>query len=300
MKREDFRIVQDEIHGYRRLDPIPSEDESARFHQSQYYELVRQGKRAPDVTRLTAEDEAAAAERTWLQSGLYADIVDVLLRHGRGKRVLDVGCGTGAFIAFLRDHHAFDVVGIEPSHDAVALAQSQGLQVYADTLEEFVERCQAESLERFDAVTLLHVLEHIPEPVHVIHLVMSLLQPGGVVCVQVPNDFSAIQEAARHHLNKDAWWIAIPDHSNYFDFQSLRSLLEHAGLEIIHAQGDFPMELFLLMGEDYVGNPEIGSQCHQKRVQFEQAMPADLRRRMYQALAQVGIGRSCLIFGKHS
>jgi 2-polyprenyl-3-methyl-5-hydroxy-6-metoxy-1,4-benzoquinol methylase len=298
MSSEEYRIKQDPLHGYRQLDPVPSTEVSDRFYQSQYYDLIRKGQRAPDIARLTADSEKAAAEQNWLRSGLYADIGAVLTQHCTGNRLLDVGCGTGALLAYMQDQHGFATTGIEPSAEAAAFASQQGLHVYADTLDEFVQRCQTEALQPFDAITLLHVLEHIPDPVQTIDHITALLRPGGVVCIQVPNDFSAIQEAARQQLQKDAWWVAIPDHISYFDFSSLRSLLEHTGFEIIYEQGDFPMEFFLLMGDDYIGNPSVGSQCHQKRVQFEQALPADLRRRLYHALAQVGVGRSCLMFGK--
>ena len=87
-------------------------------------------------------------------------------------------------------------------------------------------------------------------------------------------------------------------HINYFDFESLGGLLERKGLEVVHRQGDFPMELFLLMGENYVGDSEVGERCHEKRVRFETALPAELRRCMYEALAGVGVGRSCLVCGR--
>ena len=113
----------------------------------------------------------------------------------------------------------------------------------------------------------------------------------------MPNDFTEIQLAAQQQINKDAWWIAIPDHINYFDFQSLNTLLRRLGFDVLYSQGDFPMELFLLMGDNYVGNPSVGNKCHKKRVFFETAIPGELRRGIYQAFAQVGIGRDCLTFG---
>jgi hypothetical protein len=124
------------------------------------------------------------------------------------------------------------------------------------------------------------------------------LNPGGLICIRVPNDFTEIQLSAQKHLNKKEWWIAVPDHINYFDFQSLHHLLEAAGFEVFYSQGDFPMELFLYMGEDYIGLPDVGKRCHQKRVNFDMTVPGELRRRMYQALAAIGVGRNCLVFGR--
>jgi hypothetical protein len=47
-----------------------------------------------------------------------------------------------------------------------------------------------------------------------------------------------------------------------------------------------------------VGNEAVGSACHQKRVRFEMAIPAELRRGLYQAMASRGVSRDCLVFGR--
>jgi hypothetical protein len=68
--------------------------------------------------------------------------------------------------------------------------------------------------------------------------------------------------------------------------------------EVIYAQSDFPMELFLLMGDNYVDNSVVGEQCHRKRIDFEVSIPAELRRRIYRALAEAGLGRDILMLAK--
>lgn len=297
MDSEKYHVIQDPLYGYRRLDPLPDEKEITRFYQSQYYDLIRKGGRAPELRRFMAGGQEAESERAWLRTTLYSDISYLLNQYAPGKRALDIGCGTGEFLIYLKEN-GFDTTGIEPSSDAVVDAESRGLTVYNSTLEEFVENYRSSDIGAFDAITLLNVLEHVPNPTHIIEITRLLLNPGGIICVRVPNDFSEIQSAAQKQLNKEAWWIAIPDHINYFDFHSLHALLERLEFEVIYSQGEFPMELFLLMGDDYVGNPEVGSKCHQKRIRFEAAIPGELRRRMYQALAEVGVGRDCLVFGR--
>ena len=66
----------------------------------------------------------------------------------------------------------------------------------------------------------------MPTPVDLIELAKKILRPAGVLCVKVPNDFSELQLAAQSQLNNEPWWIASPDHINYFNFQSLGALLE--------------------------------------------------------------------------
>jgi 2-polyprenyl-3-methyl-5-hydroxy-6-metoxy-1,4-benzoquinol methylase len=291
------RVVRDEVYGYWRLDPVPESEELRGFYESQYYDLIRRQGRAPELRRFMTGGEEAERERAWLRATLYSDICYVLDRFAPGKRVLDVGSGIGEFVAHLAEN-GFEPLGIEPSGEAVAVAEAQGRSVRADTLEGFVERGMFGSAEPFDAVSLLNVLEHVPDPVGVVGLCKTVLSPGGLICIRVPNDFSEMQQAAQRELGRDPWWIVVPDHINYFDFRSLHTLLERLGLEVLHSQGDFPMELFLLMGDDYVGAPEVGGNCHQKRRRFEMSLPGELRRRVYRSLGDVGVGRNCLVFAR--
>jgi len=52
------------------------------------------------------------------------------------------------------------------------------------------------------------------------------------------------------------------------------------------------------MGDDYVGNPQVGSECHKKRVKFELSIPDTLRRKLYQAFGEIGIGRDITLLAK--
>jgi 2-polyprenyl-3-methyl-5-hydroxy-6-metoxy-1,4-benzoquinol methylase len=297
MDYNGYNLVQDSTYGYRRLDPIPSSEELAVFYESQYYNELRKGGRAPELRRLMEGGPEGERERQWLRDGLYTDILELMQSNTPGKRMLEVGCGPGEFLAFARERD-YQVVGIEPSIEAAAHAQTNGLMVHATTLEEFSRQAPSGENDKFDVVVMLNVLEHVPDPVATVQRCRSQLNPRGVLCIRVPNDFTEIQQAAKTQLGKPEWWIAIPDHINYFNFESLCRLLNGTGFEIAHAQGDFPMEMFLLMGDDYVGVPDVGSRCHERRVRFDLGLMPCLRRRIYCALAGVGVGRDCLVFGK--
>lgn len=91
------------------------------------------------------------------------------------------------------------------------------------------------------------------------------------------------------------WWLCPPDHVSYFNFESLQKLLEAKGFEIKHRSADFPMEMFLLMGENYIDDPAVGRRVHQRRRKFDMALPTELRRKFYQALADAGVGRNILV-----
>jgi 2-polyprenyl-3-methyl-5-hydroxy-6-metoxy-1,4-benzoquinol methylase len=289
-----FRVIEDPTYGFRRLDPIPPAAELNEFYESRYYDLLRKGNRAPELRRLMEGGEAAAKELQWLSAGLHTDIIDVLSRITSGRRLLEVGCGTADFLS-LAQERGFTVVGTEPALEVAYRASARGLTVHALTLDKFVTQSQA---AHFDVVVMLNVLEHVPDAVQTLQQCRGLLTPGGILCIRVPNDFSEIQAVAHAKTGAAPWWIAVPDHINYFDFKSLQHTLDRLGLETVYAQGDFPMEVFLLMGENYVGNPEVGGRCHARRVQFDLSLPPELRRKIYAALGSAGVGRDCLVFAK--
>jgi len=236
----------------------------------------------------------ASDERKWLRHTLYLDIAHFLGKFVPGKRVIDAGCGTGELALYLQEN-GFNVVGIDPSVEAVSAARQNGCVAYTSTIESFANI----NTESYDAVVLLNVLEHVRDPVATVEAAKTLTKDNGIVCIVVPNDFTNIQRVAQAALNRsDDWWVAIPDHINYFNTKTLEIFMENMDLELLHLQGDFPMELFLLMGEDYIEDAEIGVECHKKRVNLELAMPAVLRRTLYQSLACIGIGRACMAFGR--
>ena len=91
-------------------------------------------------------------------------------------------------------------------------------------------------------------------------------------------------------------------HLNYFDHDSLSALLAGAGLVEIDRISSFPMELFPLMGMDYLGDREIGPRCHDMRMELIERIVAagrqDMLVRFYRALASAGLGRTCCILAR--
>ena len=103
----------------------------------------------------------------------------------RNGDLLDIGCGTGTFLAAARDA-GFRVRGTELDRNAARFAKEKlGLQrVLPLTISEFTER-NAE--ERFDVVTFFEVLEHQAAPVEFLQKVKACVRPGGMIALSVPN-----------------------------------------------------------------------------------------------------------------
>lgn len=292
-QQKEYEIVESSQFGYKHIDPIPDASELSEFYQSDYPEMLQEGEVAEDVARLLEGEEEADREREWRRATWYTDIQVLIETNSPGaSRVLDVGAGTGEFLSYMQDE-GYEVVGLEPSSKIGKRARSKGLEIHGTTIEKFDENRN----ELFDVVTLFHVLEHVPNPVEVVERAHSLLEPGGVLVVKVPNEFNSLQMSARESLSLDDWWIVPPVHINYFDYDSLRALIQSAGFSVEEEIGDFPMEMFLLMGENYVNDEDTGSKCHEKRMRFEKSLPGEARRTLYKKLADAGLGRSATLVG---
>ena len=277
-------IVDCQTCGFKHALPLPTAAELERAYREDYYASEK-----PTFLAQAGEDQdwAQLAQTDRLEN------FEFLLPPHR-RTLLDIGCGPGFFLQTAM-HRGWTAHGIEPSRQAAAHARGLGAHV----TEGFFNDDTAPELGRFDAVHLNNVLEHIPDPAHLITLAYDILAPGGVICVNVPNDFSPLQFAAMSAAETTDWWVAPPHHLNYFDFASLTRLLERLGFKAATRTTSFPMEAFVMMGENYVGDPALGRACHTKRKKFDLAFEAaglkETRRAFYRALADLGLGREAVV-----
>lgn len=284
----DYEVVRHEQYGFRCLSPVPTNEAIQQFYDEQYYDLVQEGKRGPDIARLMQGGEPAEKQRSWQEATLYADVCDALESHAPGKRVLEIGCGTGDLLLHLASK-GLEVSGVEIAKAAADFASARKLDVQHGSFEDYAKADGME--ESLDAVLLMNVLEQTRDPIDVIRCCERVLAPGGALIIRSGNEFNALQEAACESLPKRQWWVSTPDQINYFNFESLAKLLEGEGFDVADSRSDFPMEMFLLMGDDYVDEPGVGKECHDRRVKFEMSLPAETRRHIYRSFASAGIGR---------
>jgi SAM-dependent methyltransferase len=140
------------------------------------------------------------------------------LTSGKPGRALDIGCGRGDFGAALIAR-GWTVVGIDPSPSAVAAARARGLDArvgFLDTVE-FGE-------ETFDAVSMLHALEHVSDPVAVLRRARELLRPGAVLVLELPN----FDCWSRRRMGSHWFHLDLPRHRTHFTPEALRRALDAA------------------------------------------------------------------------
>jgi SAM-dependent methyltransferase len=157
-------------------------------------------------------------ERAMQARGLLRLISRLLERSLGGLRLLDVGAGGGFLVEEAR---AIGVraEGVEPSAWLCAQARGRGLPVHHGLLPH------PDIRGPFDLVTLVDVIEHAPDPVHLLRQAAAAVKPGGFVVVVTPDVTSL---AAR--LLGWRWWHFRVAHVGYFSPQTLERLLKRAGL----------------------------------------------------------------------
>ncbi len=287
----EIKLVVDEKYGYKRLDPIPSKELLDNFYINEYH----QNRKKPKVSDERIKEISTITDTEWARKTYLLEAKNVLnrLTSVEYPSLLDIGCGYGEFIKYMSEF-GWRVTEIEPSNKAFEFASNTEIEVYNCTFEDFYIK----SKEKFSAISLNNVLEHIQFPLDTIEKCKEMLIDEGIIRVKVPNEFNPLQLKANEMVSNKDWWISYPDHINYFSIDSLTKILEDLGFEIVYVISDFPMEIFILMGENYVDEPEIGKLCHEKRKNFEMSLEMEERERLYCKFAKNGIGRNIIIYGK--
>lgn len=284
-----YDVIACETCGFSHVLPLPTAAQMAQTYRDSYYVNEK-----PTYLTEASDDQKWAA----LMHSDRLALFETILGTNR-RRLLDIGSGPGFFLKTAQDR-GWQAQGIEPSRQAAEFARSLGVPV----VEGFFDAENAKKLGLFDVVHLNNVLEHIADPTGLLRLAKTCIAPGGLICVNVPNDFTPLQEAACRKAALPPWWIAPPHHLNYFDFDSLEALLARLGFALRARTTSFPMEMFLLMGDTYVGNPALGRACHGKRMTFDLALEdagqGATRRAFYAALAAAGIGREVVVIAQAS
>ncbi len=151
-------------------------------------------------------------------------LLDLLCGQVASGRLLDVGCGHGLLLDEAR-RRDYDVEGLELSRDAARHAHERlDLNVREHPLED-----AALDDERYDAIVLTDVLEHLEDPVGALARCTRLLAPGGALLVVTPDPASRTARRAGRR-----WWGYLPAHLCLVPRATLRELITAGGLVLAH------------------------------------------------------------------
>ena len=224
------------------LDPLPDASDLADYYRRKFWQDEKAGAY-----------ELICAEEGWRRMvyGLYARILDSLVPTGR-RRIYDLGSGHGLFAAVMASS-GWETWAIEPSREAsqhaFAWQRDKGgtLIVSHNTIEGF-EFGSGEA----NAVSMLWLLEHVPDPAALLRRIHDALKPNGVLFLIVPNEPLSGGPSFVH-----------PTHCNYWDGSSLTALLNRCGFKMPEVVlGTAPMHRFLPT-VDYMRHAELGGKLHE-------------------------------------
>lgn len=273
LERDGRRIISCDKCGYNHVVPMYSEEELEKFYENVYSEST--------------------------PSFLWHEKVENIQRLKKAGKVLDIGCWEGHQLEHFMKV-GWKCVGTELNKKAANIATSKGIEVHQISIREFFHQFEN---EKWDVINIAYILEHIPDPVDLLIKLKRHLEKDGILIVEVPNDFSPLQLAYISENNIEPYWIALPDHLNYFNKQGIENLVKRAGFNIIHGEASFPMEMFLLMGDNYLKDRSIGKASFQKVVTMERIMRnynSGMVSELYISLYMCGVGRSIILYLKSS
>lgn len=169
---------------------------------------------------------AGSEQRRFKRSKSFLDQIAKLLGQPTEQiRLLDVGCSSGAFLN-TAVNLGFRAEGVEPAPKAAATAQAAGLKVRQGLLQE-----AGYADGQFDAITLFEVIEHLQQPLELLHECQRILRPGGILLIGTGNAASWSMAAM------GARWEYLDiakhgGHVSFFNPGSIASLAQRGGFSV--------------------------------------------------------------------
>lgn len=182
------------------IHPMPSDKTLQRYYDQNYW-------------------HAEGKENDFITDTLYKlrmmNIVTAIQNQAQpDAKILDWGCGDGAFIRLLRAH-GYRCFGIDAYREELNSPYIRNATIDNTGFPE----------AHFDVITCLHVLEHVDNPLNSIEKALQLLKTGGLMIVEVPNI-----DSLGFRIFKSRWQpLELPTHLNHFTLHTLQLIFQTVG-----------------------------------------------------------------------
>ena len=288
-----YKSLKKNGFGYYEIFPKPSYADLKEYYNLKYYQ-----NQSGNYRNNYSSDEITFFKNKEVQK-LY--ILEKYLNFSKSN-ILDIGCGEGFSIGHFYKE-GWDVLGIDFSSFGIKNNNPEMVNFFIEgDLIDIMKDLHRNS-KLFKVITLNNLLEHVLDPEYTIELACSLLDPNGVLIIEVPNDFSNFQRFLKdNQFINDDFWVAYPDHLSYFTKTSLNNLLTSKNMIEVFSLADFPIDIFLSNPQsNYVADKTKGKDAHISRILVDNFLnneSIEKTIKLYEAMAQIGFGRQIISFFK--
>ena len=227
LSKEIYELLHDEELDMLITHPKPTD--LAKYYESDNY-----------ISHTDQTNSVTDRLYQWIKKLNLRKKLGLVEKVSQGKRtLLDVGAGTGDFLLYAKKHR-WKVSGVEPNPNANQLGTQKGLQLKTE-LAEFEN-------ERFDVITLWHVLEHLPNLKDSIRMLSGMLEEDGSLVIAVPNFKSYDAQFYK------TYWAAydVPRHLWHFSKKAIQRLFEGENMMVVKVRPLWFDSLYVsLLSEEY-------------------------------------------------
>ena len=138
----------------------------------------------------------------------------------KNKSLLDFGCDVGGFLLKIREFTS-DCAGVEKDRSFANILRKLGITIHPDIKD---------LKNKFDIITLFHVLEHLKDPKAILKKLSEYLNPSGSIIIETPNSNDALLSLYKNKpFSRFTYWGC---HLYLFNSFTLRRLIEDSGLVV--------------------------------------------------------------------
>jgi 2-polyprenyl-3-methyl-5-hydroxy-6-metoxy-1,4-benzoquinol methylase len=283
-------------YGYYSVENVPTEKELAEYYANKYY----QG--ANGSYEVEYDEEEVKYFKNKISERAY--IIEKNLTSKNSKRFLDIGCGEGWALSYFKDK-GWDILGLDYSSFGCEKFNSNCAKnlIIGNIYQNLNTLINQE--KKYSVIWIDNVLEHVTDPEFLVKEIKKILEVDGILVIEVPNDFSFIQEyVINNKIVEKQYWVATPDHLSYFNKNGLNNLLLANGYKDLELISDYAIDVNLLNSHtNYISDKQKGKACHKERIIFDNLLHEKSIEDVvayYKASAQLGLGRQITGFYKLS
>ncbi|MFN7912703.1 MAG: class I SAM-dependent methyltransferase [Bacteroidota bacterium] len=212
VSQENFNLVSCDKCCFKFTNPIPDLEDLSKYYKSEDY-----------ISHSNTNKGIISKAYKFVRNYTLKAKLKLIQKHVSRGTVLDYGCGTGMFLKVCQDN-GWKAYGMEPDDGARKLGTEMGLNVFSDK-----ERVNTyTNNQKFDVITLWHVLEHVTDLDETLTFFRERLNKGGALVIAVPNYTSF---DAQHYKE---FWAAydVPRHLYHFEISTIQKLLSKYGFSL--------------------------------------------------------------------